>query len=172
MNQFQFEIRDMRHKAKFELDDQFLNGYARFLEIYAVGVYNSLCRHAEKKQQICWPSIEKISEELSIGRNSVIEAMKRLEFWQIIKKERIGKKLNNRYVLLDKSQWVSITKENLKCYSEVLSVNFTSLLRKLHEFTTGTSIVRSTHSKDNTHIKGKMKKIFIPGYGSVLEENN
>ena len=99
-----FEIRDMRHKEKFEIDDIYLNGYARKCGIYATGVYVSLCRHINKEQQ-CWPSIRKIAEELDISEKQVSRSLKILEKNKLILKKRIGKKLNNRYVLLDRSEW-------------------------------------------------------------------
>jgi len=140
-----FEIRDLREKDRFVVDDKFLNGYARFLGIYAVGVYNSLCRHANRNQQ-CWPSVNRMAKELSICRNKVIDGLKYLEFWGIIKKERSGKKLTNRYLLLSKRYWKTKNEETLKEFSEVYHVNFTSLLDKLHELTTSTSIERKHNS--------------------------
>jgi len=140
-----FEIRDLREKDRFVVDDKFLNGYARFLGVYAVGVYNSLCRHANKEQR-CWPSVKKIAQELSIGRNKVFDSIKYLEFWRIIKKERLGKKLTNRYLLLSKRYWKPLSESSLKDFSEVYDINFKGLLDKLHEFTSSTSIVRKQNS--------------------------
>ena len=142
----QFEVRDLRERNKFVVDDKFLNGYARFLGIYCVGVYNSFCRHANKEQK-CWPSIKKVSQELNICRNKVIGSIKYLEFWQIIEKQRIGKMVTNRYFLLDKKQWKPLNEINLKEFSEVHHINFTGLRHKLQEFITSTSIVRKHNSK-------------------------
>ncbi len=159
-----FEVRDRRIKEKFDVDDKFLNGYARFLGIYSVGVYCSLARHVDKKQA-CFPSVNKIAEELGIGRNSVIESIKRLEFWNIIHKDRIGKKATNRYYLLDKKDWKPISEVLVKDYGEVCGINFRGLRDKLHVFATQTSIVRSTHSKvtqskeGNKFPKKEFKKI-------------
>ncbi len=102
----QFEVRDMRHKEKFEIDDIYLNGHAKKCGIYATGVYMALCRHANK-EQYCWPSIKKIAEELNISDKQVGRAVKILEKNRIIIKRRSGKKMNNRYVLLDKSEWTT-----------------------------------------------------------------
>ena len=113
-----FEIRDLREKDKFVVDDRFLNGYAKFVGIYAVGVYTSLSRHANKEQK-SWPSIGKLCEELNIGKTSVIEAVKRVEFWDIMKKERIGKMATNRYYLVDKKHWNPLNEYHLKEFSEV-----------------------------------------------------
>lgn len=126
-----FEIRDLREKDKFEIDDEFLDKYAKILGIYAVGVYASLCKHADRKKRANL-SIKKIAEELNICRNKVIEAIKYLEFWKIIKKERVGLRLTNRYYLLKKTDWKQINESNLKEFSEVYSINF-------KKFTTRTS---------------------------------
>jgi len=101
----QIEIRDLRAKDRFSLDDKFFNGYVKILGIHALGVYCSLCRHADKKQR-AWPSQRKIAEELSLSRAKVIECIKLLECFHIIKKVRIGKKCTNRYYLLDKKAWI------------------------------------------------------------------
>jgi len=146
-NQEKFEIRDLRDKERFVVDDKFLNGYARFLGIYCVGVYNSLCRHANKVQK-SWPSIKKIAQELDVGRNKIIESIKYLEFWKIVKKERLGLKLTNRYSLLSKRCWKSLDESNLKDFSKVYHINFGGLQDKLQEFTTQTSIVRKHNSKE------------------------
>jgi len=152
----QFEVRDMRHKEKFEIDDWYLNGYAKKCGIYATGVYLSLCRHVDKDQE-CWPSLKKIAEELNISIPMVQRGIKILEKYHIILKERMGKKLNNRYVLLDKSEWSGVS------FTMKQGFNHSCNHRPLHS---------KESQLRNTHIKEKMKKIFIPGYGSVLEENN
>lgn len=120
-NEQQFEVRDLRRKEKFFMDDLYLNGYAKKCGIYATGVYLSLCRHANKEQS-CYPSLKKISEELKVSTKQVGRAIKILESNNIIKKIRCGKKLNNRYLLLDKSEWTDspITKD---CQSNHLGTN-------------------------------------------------
>ena len=103
-NNQQFEVRDMRKKEKFFIDDEFLNRYAKLCKIYATGVYVSLCRHANK-EQICWPSHQKIADELAVSIRQVRYSLKILEKYHIIKVERMGKKMNNRYLLLDQNEW-------------------------------------------------------------------
>ncbi len=102
----QFEVRDMRHKEKFQVDDLYLNGYAKKVGVYGTAVYVSLCRHADKQQQ-CYPSLGKLAEEHNCSKKQIGRAIKELEKQNIIKKLRIGKKLNNRYLLLDKSEWTN-----------------------------------------------------------------
>lgn len=104
MQQELFKIRDLRKKEQFIIDDLYLSEYAKVCGIYATGVYVSLCRHANKEQK-SWPSLDKIAQELNISKMSVRRGVGNLEKQNIIKRERMGKKLNNRYYLIDKSEW-------------------------------------------------------------------
>lgn len=133
------EIRDLRQKEQFILDDAFLNGYARLVGIYAVGVYCSFCRHANK-EQTSWPAIETIAEELAISRDSVIRAIKKLEEFGVVVKIRVGKMANNRYVLTNKKTW--------KLKSEVADSDISSSPQQLHESLTATSNSKEEASKD------------------------
>lgn len=151
-NPEQFEVRDLREKEKFVMDDKFLNGYARFLGVYAVGVYLSLCRHANKQQKT-WPSNRKMAQKLSISKNKIIESIKYLEFWKIIKKVRVGLHCTNRYFLLNKPCWKVINEQTIKEFAEVYNKDFKSLQDKLQELTTKTSNSKETHSKE-TQEKG------------------
>ena len=148
-----FEVRDLRNKGKFVVDDKFLNGYARFVEIYAVGVYSSLCRHANKQQK-CWPSVKKMAEELGCGKDSVIQALKRLRFWEIIKSKRVGKQCTNRYYLLDKEGWKLIDEVSIKEYSEVYHIDFKTLSHRLQVSVTPTSNSKETQEQGNTIGRG------------------
>jgi len=142
-----FEVRDLREKEWFVVDDKFLNGYAKFLGVYAVGVYCSLCRCANKKQK-SWPSIKKIANDLGIGRTKVMESIKFLEFWKIINKQRIGLRCTNRYLLIKKSSWRLVNEDVLKEFSEVCQEDFRSLQRKLRKSMEHTSKVSKHNSKD------------------------
>lgn len=103
-------IRDLRQKEKYQIDDAYLNGYAKLCGIYATGVYNCLCRHADYHTQKCFPSIEIMADKLGISVNSVKRGLANLEEWGIILKERTrhpenAKWINNSYILVDKSMW-------------------------------------------------------------------
>lgn len=100
-------IRDIRRKEKFQIDDEYLNGYARHCGPMATLVYLSLCRHANSSQQ-CFPSKKLISEELNIGERSVYNGLRTLEEWNIIRVEPQerrpdGSYRNNVYTLLNQS---------------------------------------------------------------------
>jgi len=105
-----FVVRDLRKKEKFQIDDEYLNGYAKLCGTNATLVYLCLCRHADYHTQECFPSVNMMSEKLGISRDSVMTGIKNLLEWNIILKERVrnpnnAKWINNSYTLLDKSVW-------------------------------------------------------------------
>ena len=83
MGEKQFKIRDLRKKDQFILDDAYLNGYARLCGWQATLVYISLCRHADINQ-IAFPSLNLIADELGVSRNTVIRGIKALKEWGVI----------------------------------------------------------------------------------------
>ena len=133
-----FKIRDKRNKGWFYLDNDYLNGYTRLVSPYATLVYLSLCRHADAIEQKAFPSIKKMSEEFNISEDSVRKGVKELEKINIIVVKRVGKKKNNEYWLVDKSEWVK--KEKVKPYK-----NRRKITRKSEPDNTGI-----TSEPDNT----------------------
>jgi len=105
-----FKVRDKRSKNWLWMDNDYLNGYARVFGAVGTAIYVSLCRHADNETQKCFPSQEKIAEELNITSRTVRKYLKLFEKHHLIsiEKERdpITKKwINNVYTLLDKSEW-------------------------------------------------------------------
>ena len=105
-------IRDLRKKEKYQIDDAYLHSYAKTCGIYATGVYNCLCRHADYYTQECFPSVKTMTELLGISRNSVLKGLDSLEKANIITRTRVRNPntqgwVNNSYTLLDKSQWIA-----------------------------------------------------------------
>jgi len=103
------EIRDLRKKQFFMVDDEYLNGYAKLCGIIATGVYISMCRHSNKEQK-CFPSKKLIAEELAISERSIYSAINELSKWNIISIEEQGRKEDGSfkvkiYTLLDKKHW-------------------------------------------------------------------
>ena len=102
----EIEVRDLREKF-YQVDDEYLNGWAKKCGIYATGVYNVLCRHVGKDQS-CFPSVKLMSDKLAISASQVKRAIKALEAHRIIKVERFsGEK--NIYWLTNKTQWREAT---------------------------------------------------------------
>lgn len=104
MKEKEFEIRDIRKKEQFVVDDAYLNGHAKVCGIYATGVYVALCRHADISHQTCFPSIPLLSRKLNISRRQVIRALQVLEDYNIVRREKTEGK-GNRYWLIDKKHW-------------------------------------------------------------------
>jgi len=148
MSERELEVRDMRKIEKFFIDDVFIDHMARVMGIYVAGVYTCLCRHASRAQE-CHPSISLIAQELDISERQVIRAIKILEAHQVIQRTRLGKKLTNRYALLDKSEWLV---DNSK--SEVTGSHITGDCQSLHQVTAShfhrkvTTLLKDTHMKD------------------------
>lgn len=104
------EIRDARNKEWFWLDNEYLNGYAKYLGATCTVVYISLCRHADNKTQTCFPSMETMALENGINTKSVSRSIKKLKEWNIIQVQedydnKNKKRKNNIYTLLAKSEW-------------------------------------------------------------------
>lgn len=149
-----FEVRDLRAKEKFLIDDKFLNGYAKILGTTISMVYINLCRHVDKNQK-CFPKQSTIAKELSLSEPTVIEAIKVLAFFKLIKKQRIGKGCTNRYWLLDKKYW----KNNFKVILNSLSSGDI----KEFKFTTKTVLVGNLNclmsNRKETQLKGNTIKV-------------
>ena len=99
-------IRDLRKDYWYRVDNVFIDEYGNKVGPYGILVYNVLCRHSNTKTQICWPSIETISDKCKISISSVKRGIKFLLKYNIIKVVRTGKKLNNNYILLDRVDWM------------------------------------------------------------------
>lgn len=152
-----FEVRDIRDTNRFVLDDKFLNGYARFVGIHAVGVYAALCRHANKEQK-SWPSIKKMAEELAISEPMVVQGIKYLVFWKIIKKKRVGKQCTNRYFLIDKKHWRVLSEVNVVKFTDVNVVKFRTQQGLIQGLTQLNSNSKETQEKGNTIERKGLKR--------------
>lgn len=99
---------DKRNKEKFQVDDAYLNGMAKICGWQGTIVYTSLCRHASKEQE-SFPSIRLMAEQHNVGRNTILKGIENLQSRNVISVEKtrskLGKWLNNTYILLDKSEW-------------------------------------------------------------------
>lgn len=149
-------IIDYRTKEKFQIDDEYLNGYARLVGWKGTLVYVSLCRHANKDQE-AFPSIELMSEELDISRDSIIRGVKDLTEWNIISVEertrnQNGVWKNNFYGLLDKSCWKNKPNPSSSQQPGTKSLTATRPSRSQQPDQVAHSDSKDTHTKD-THMK-------------------
>lgn len=166
------KIRDARRKEMFRMDDEYLNGYARLCGINATGVYMSLCRHANKEKQECWPSLKLLQEELALGsHNTVSKAIDKLEEWGIIQVERKRDEKTKRqkvnvYTLMDKSYWkekpMSLSDTRADVILEAEPMSFT------HEKPTSPDDVEvATHIEEGNTLEGIATYVADTGKDSI-----
>jgi hypothetical protein len=102
-----FKVRDTRKEGRYYVDNEFLNGYAKYVGWQGQCVYGALCRHARDEK--CFPSLKHLSDELGISIPSIKRGIGKLKIFNIIKtKMRLKTKLgrgSNMYYLLDRSEW-------------------------------------------------------------------
>jgi len=161
-----FKGRDKRKKGWFWIDNDYLNGYAKFFGATGTAIYVSLCRHVNIETQKCFPAMKTIAEENNIGINTVKQYVKIFEKYHLLsinreKDPRTKRWLNNVYTLLDKTEWIRpeepIKKKRVKSQSQSLAVGSQSQRNdepepKKDESQGHTMDNKETHSKE-THIK-------------------
>lgn len=101
-----FEVRDLRVKTRFAIDNRFYDEYTAIFGPTISMVYIALVRHANKDQKT-WPSQKRISQQLGVSRQWIGSYLKILQFFNLIRTVRVGKTCNNRYYLIDEKQWRS-----------------------------------------------------------------
>ncbi|MBI2624768.1 MAG: helix-turn-helix domain-containing protein [Candidatus Nealsonbacteria bacterium] len=106
-----FKVRDKRKENRYYVDNEFLNGYAKYVGWQGQVVYHALCRHA--KDGTCFPSIGHLAAELGISETSVKTGVKRLKELNIISarmRTRTSKgRGSNIYWLLDRTEWKPVS---------------------------------------------------------------
>jgi hypothetical protein len=175
-NKIKSKVRDMRRKDKFQVDDAYLNGYARLCGIFATGVYVSLCRHANFHTQECWPAVETIKSELNIAKNSVTRGISALQEWGIIsvirERDEKGRKRVNVYILIDKSEW----KPKPDVHDPVASVDVHAPVgnnpRPCGEQTHTPVVSYKVTKGRRLQIEGYKENTSAPEGATILSENN
>lgn len=149
-----FKIRDARAKERFQIDDQYLNGWAKKCGWQASLVYMSLCRHADREGE-SFPSIKLMAKELRVSERTIRRGVKTLQHHNIISIERVknnqGRWLNNLYILMDKGVWKDDQRPNRPMES-------TGLIDPLHRPNTTMSHrpirpLKDTHEEKELHIR-------------------
>lgn len=139
-------IIDGRNKEKFQIDDFYLDHYAKMCGWNATLVYLCLCRHADSVTQESFPSIEMMAEKVGVSYNTIRRGIKILTDWGIIEvrrdKNEAGQWLRNTYKLLDKSTWKQVHSPDraMEVHSPVAT--------KVHS---PVVITKDTHTDNDTH---------------------
>lgn len=108
-----FEVRDLRVKTRFAIDNRFQDEYAHILGPTCSMVYYSLVRHANKEQKT-WPSQKRIAHQVGASREWVGRYIQILAYFNIVRSVRVGRSCTNRYYLVDEKYWRTDYEEMLK----------------------------------------------------------
>lgn len=175
-----FEVRDLRVKTRFCIDNQFYDEFAPVLGCNVSMVYVALVRHANKDQKT-WPSQVLISQQLGISRQWISTFLRVLRHFNLIRIVRVGKRCNNRYYLVDQRLWrrdfevmlsevetaIHLIKENEANHKKgeilVMSPEVTSLLGDIR------CLERLHHmlSRVTSNSKDKQERINKKGKGKI-----
>jgi len=102
-----FKVRDNRKDSRFFIDNELIDGYAKFVKPDGVAVYNALVRHSKNGKS--FPGIEHLAYELGTSESTIKRAQKKLRFYNIIMVEmrlRTSQgRGSNMYYLIDRSEW-------------------------------------------------------------------
>ena len=98
-----FKVRDKRKGNRYYVDNEFIDGYAKYVGWQGQCVYHALCRHS--REENCFPGQEHLAIELGISTASVKRGVKQLKEWNIVAVVRRGKTQSNEYWLLDRTKW-------------------------------------------------------------------
>jgi hypothetical protein len=163
------QIRDLRKQGWYFTDNDFIDkGYSRILGANAFAVYNGLCRHADNKTQKTYVGIKLLAEELGISRMTVMDSIRALEIFSIVKRIRVGKMCNNRYYLIVEVMSIILTSLTS---GEVHSMYFTGLSKRLHRYIEWTSNSKETHSKETHSKETRTQKTKSDKVRAKIQEN-
>ena len=95
-----FEVRDLRVISRFSIDNQFYDEYVPLLQTAISMTYIALVRHADKDQKT-WPSQTRIARHIGVSRQWAGRFLMILQYMNLIRSVRIGKRCTNRYYLID-----------------------------------------------------------------------
>ncbi|MCG8360996.1 MAG: helix-turn-helix domain-containing protein [Kiloniellales bacterium] len=99
-----FEVRDLRVKTRFAIDNEFYDEFTPVLGTTISMVYVALVRHANKEQKT-WPSQSRVAQQLGVNRQWVGVCLQILQMFNLIRSVRVGKTCTNRYYLIDQKHW-------------------------------------------------------------------
>lgn len=111
-------IRASKDSKRFFIDNCIIDdGFVAHIGHSAALVYMALCRYANYKTQVAFPSQKKLAELLKMDVKTVRRGIKALIDHTMLEKRQVGKKCCNRYRLLDRSGWANEPRVNLSAKS-------------------------------------------------------
>lgn len=152
------------------LDDEYLNRMAKLCGWQGTIVYNSLCRHANTKQE-SFPSVKLMAEQHGVSRPTIFKGIENLEKYGVIEVQKTrtkgGQWLNNTYILLDRSEWKRDPKEASQVNEVDTAPSQRRLLGQVNVVDT-----KETHKQGintNTKILNSAKNEFSRGIVNVMD---
>jgi len=98
-------------KGFFSLPNYYFDEYSGILGVHATAVY-CLIGRVFHNNPVARVSINKIAEKLKIGKRKIIEAIGRLEFWNILERINNGRGRLNYYKLNTSDKWKVVSRQN------------------------------------------------------------
>jgi hypothetical protein len=92
------------------VDRLFMRVWSSMLGPCCTAVYFLLCSMVNKEQR-CWPPMNYIAAHTGFRKQSIMRAVRMLEFYGLVFIEKSHRKPNH-YLLVDKSQWKYPTEAN------------------------------------------------------------
>lgn len=93
----------------FMVEDELIDKAAKSLPARAYILFTIMCKYVKNKEQTCFPSIYTLGSFAGIKKTATTEAIKVLEFCNMIKIDKVrlpnGKWDNNLYLLLHPDTW-------------------------------------------------------------------
>ena len=107
------KLRDFREKHHYTIDNELIDGeWASFLGVYALAVYNVLCRCANIHTGQAFPSYAYLAKKTGMSTRQAQRATQKLFNLCIISfQQKTGRGNTNVYYLLDKSEWKNPSKK-------------------------------------------------------------
>ena len=101
-------VRPRNKKTRLWIDNEYFSErYGEVLPLSALAVYAVLCKFANARTQVCYPSVAKIMQESGIkSPKTVFASLRSLEQYHIIEISRSKGRSSNGYTLLDAGIWV------------------------------------------------------------------
>jgi len=158
-----------KNKGWFRIYNVLFDKYAQILGVYAVGVYMYILRCTNNELGLAWPSINTMSEKLCMSKNKVIESIKYLMFWNMVRKIITPRNKSNKYKKVNINEWKTLSvvhvEEYRKFKSEVHSVKSCSSPQ-------GVQVVHEEESIKTKKIKTNYKEKENFDINSFKQEKN
>ncbi len=89
----------------FRIHNLFFDKYASILGVYPTAVYTYISRKANNSKKQANPCIDTIAKTLNMSKGKVVQSIKHLTFWNIIRKIATPRNESNKYEMVSRDKW-------------------------------------------------------------------